>query len=46
VAATLGIFFSAQSSGDINDNRILLMFLAVALSSIHLDKKFREAVFA
>lgn len=42
VAAMLVIFFSAQFSGDLNDNRILLMFLAVALSSIHLDKKFIE----
>ncbi|MCS5659136.1 MAG: O-antigen ligase family protein, partial [Dehalococcoidia bacterium] len=44
VAATLVIFFSAQFSGDINDNRILLMFLAIALSSIHLDRRFREPV--
>ena len=46
VAATLVIFFSAQVSGDINDNRILLMFLAIALSSIHLDRRFREPVTA
>ena len=46
VAATLVIFFSAQFSGDINDNRILLMFLAIALSSIHLDRRFREPVIA
>ena len=46
VAATLVIFFSAQFSGDINDNRILLMFLAIALSSIHLDRRFREPVTA
>jgi O-antigen ligase len=46
VAATLVIFFSAQVSGDINDNRILLMFLAVALSSIHLDNNFRETISA
>lgn len=39
IAATLVIFFSAQFSGDLNDNRILLMFLAVALSSIHLDQR-------
>jgi O-antigen ligase len=46
VAATLVIFFSAQVSGDINDNRILLMFLAIALSSIHLDRRFRESITA
>ena len=46
VAATLVIFFSAQFSGDINDNRILLMFLAIALSSIHLDRRFHESVSA
>ena len=46
VAATLVIFFSAQFSGDINDNRILLMFLAIALSSIHLDRRFRESITA
>ena len=40
IAAMLVIFFSAQVSGDLNDNRILLMFLSIALSSIHLDKKF------
>ena len=46
VAATLVIFFSAQVSGDINDNRILLMFLAIGLSSIHLDRRFRESITA
>ena len=46
VAATLVIFFSAHVSGDINDNRILLMFLAIGLSSIHLDRRFRESITA
>ena len=32
------MFFSAQFSGDLNDNRILLMFLSISLTSINLDK--------
>lgn len=38
ISGTLVMFFSAQFSGDLNDNRILLMFLAISLSSINLDK--------
>ena len=38
ISATLVLFFSAQFSGDLNDNRILFMFLAISLSSINLDK--------
>tara|TARA_Y100000590_G_scaffold344091_2_gene393385 strand:- start:1118 stop:2488 length:1371 start_codon:yes stop_codon:yes gene_type:complete len=40
IASMIVIFFSAQVSGDLNDNRILLMFLAIALSSLHLDGLF------
>lgn len=37
IASMIVIFFSAQVSGDLNDNRILLMFLSIALASVHLD---------
>ena len=38
ISGTLVMFFSAQFSGDLNDNRILLMFLSISLTSINLDK--------
>jgi len=42
IASMIVIFFTAQFSGDLNDNRILLMFLAIALSSVHLDGLFMK----
>ncbi len=42
IASTIVSFFAAQFSGDLNDNRILLMFLAIALSSVHLDGLFMK----
>ncbi len=42
IASMLVIFFSAQVSGDLNDNRALLMFLSVSLCSVRLDKIFHN----
>ena len=38
VAGTTVIFIAAQFSGDINDNRILWMFLAISIASTNVDK--------
>jgi len=38
VAGTAVIFIAAQFSGDINDNRILWMFLAISIASTNVDK--------
>ena len=32
------MFIAAQFSGDINDNRILWMFLAISIASTHVDR--------
>jgi hypothetical protein len=39
VAGTTVMFIAAQFSGDINDNRILWMFLAISIASTNVDKK-------
>jgi len=46
ISGTLVLFFSAQFSGDLNDNRILFMFLAISLSSINLDKNAKVKTIA
>ena len=38
VAVTLVMFFSAQFSGDINDNRVLWMLIGITIASTHVDK--------
>lgn len=38
VAGTTVMFIAAQFSGDINDNRILWMFLAISIASTYVDK--------
>ena len=38
VAGTTVMFIAAQFSGDINDNRILWMFLAISIASTHVDR--------
>ena len=38
VAGTIVIFIAAQFSGDINDNRILWMFLGISIASTCVDK--------
>ena len=38
VAGTIVMFMAAQFSGDINDNRILWMFLAISIASTNVDK--------
>ena len=40
VAGTIVIFFSTQFSGDINDNRILWMFIGISIASTHVDNLF------
>lgn len=42
VAAMLVMFFAAQFSGDINDNRSLLMLLAISLASVSVDRQEAE----
>jgi len=38
VAVTLVMFFSAQFSGDINDNRVLWMLIGITIASTHVDQ--------
>jgi len=38
VAGTIVMFIAAQFSGDVNDNRILWMFIGISIASAHVDK--------
>jgi len=40
VAGTVVMFIAAQFSGDINDNRILWMFIGVSIASTHVDNLY------
>jgi hypothetical protein len=40
VAGTVVMFIAAQFSGDINDNRILWMFIGISIASTHVDKLY------
>ena len=40
VAGTVVMFIAAQFSGDINDNRILWMFIGISIASTHVDNLF------
>ena len=40
VAGTIVIFIAAQFSGDINDNRILWMFIGISIASTHVDNLY------
>ena len=40
VAGTVVMFIAAQFSGDINDNRILWMFIGISIASTHVDNLY------
>ena len=40
VAGTIVMFIAAQFSGDINDNRILWMFIGISIASTHVDNLY------
>ena len=40
VAGTIAMFIAAQFSGDINDNRILWMFIGISIASTHVDNLY------